>query len=62
MSKAVSRLKNQYFGDVGDYGKYGLLRHIANNGIKIAVNWYLTRQEIIFISIFLDLQRKTCFY
>ena len=48
MSKAVSRLKNQYFGDVGDYGKYGLLRRIANNGIKIAVNWYLTRQEVAF--------------
>ena len=42
-------MKNQYFGDVGDYGKYGLLRHIANNGIKIAVNWYLTWQEVAFL-------------
>lgn len=38
-------MKNQYFGDVGDYGKYGLLRHLANNGIKIAVNWYLTPDD-----------------
>lgn len=35
-------LKNQYFGDVGDYGKYGLLRFLAKNGINIAINWYLT--------------------
>jgi hypothetical protein len=35
-------MKNQYFGDVGDYGKYGLLRFLAGNNIKIAVNWYLT--------------------
>ena len=35
-------MKNQYFGDVGDYGKYGLLRALALNGISIAVNWYLT--------------------
>ena len=38
-------MKNQYFGDVGDYGKYGLLRYLANNGIKIAVNWYLTPDD-----------------
>lgn len=35
-------MKNQYFGDVGDYGKYGLLQTLALNGISIAVNWYLT--------------------
>ena len=35
-------MKNQYFGDVGDYGKYGLLRFIAKRGVSIAVNWYLT--------------------
>jgi hypothetical protein len=38
-------MKNQYFGDVGDYGKYGLLRFIANHNIKIAVNWYLTADD-----------------
>lgn len=38
-------MKNQYFGDVGDYGKYGMLRFLAKEGIKIAVNWYLTADD-----------------
>lgn len=38
-------MKNQYFGDVGDYGKYAMLRYLANDGIKIAVNWYLTPDD-----------------
>lgn len=38
-------MKNQYFGDVGDFGKYGLLRYLASNGIRIAVNWYLTPDD-----------------
>ena len=38
-------MKNQYFGDIGDYGKYGLLRFLAQNGVKIAVNWYLTAND-----------------
>ena len=38
-------MKNQYFGDIGDYGKYGLLRFIANHGITIAINWYLTPDD-----------------
>ena len=38
-------MKNQYFGDVGDYGKYGLLRYLAGQGITIAVNWYLTMDD-----------------
>ncbi len=38
-------MKNQYVGDVGDYGKYGLLRFLANRGIKIGVNWYLTKDD-----------------
>lgn len=35
-------MKNQYIGDIGDYGKHGLLRFLANRGIKIGINWYLT--------------------
>ena len=35
-------MKNQYVGDIGDYGKFGLLRFLANHGIKIGINWYLT--------------------
>ena len=38
-------MKNQYFGDVGDYGKYGLLRYFAGCGMTIAVNWYLTEKD-----------------
>ena len=38
-------MKNQYVGDIGDYGKYGLLRFLASNGIKIGVNWYLTEDD-----------------
>ena len=38
-------MKNQYVGDIGDYGKYGLLRFLANHGVKIGVNWYLTEND-----------------
>ena len=38
-------MKNQYVGDIGDYGKYGLLRFLAGQGIKIGVNWYLTDDD-----------------
>ena len=38
-------MKNQYVGDIGDYGKYGLLRHFAKHGIKIGINWYLTADD-----------------
>lgn len=38
-------MKNQYIADIGDYGKYGLLRFLAGKGIKIGVNWYLTSDD-----------------
>lgn len=38
-------MKNQYFGDIGDYGKYLLLRHLSGAGIKIGINWYLTKDD-----------------
>ena len=38
-------IKNQYFGDIGDYGKYGLLRFLAMCGVNIAINWYLTPDD-----------------
>ena len=38
-------MKNQYVGDIGDYGKYGLLSFLADNGITIGVNWYLTEND-----------------
>lgn len=40
-------MKNQYVGDIGDYGKYGLLRYLSKNGVYIGVNWYLTKNDII---------------
>ena len=38
-------MKNQYVGDIGDYGKYGLLRFLAAHGIRIGINWYLTQND-----------------
>lgn len=38
-------MKNQYVGDIGDYGKYGLLRFLASRGVKIGINWYLTEND-----------------
>ena len=38
-------MKNQYIADIGDYGKYGLLLYLAGQGIKIGVNWYLTKDD-----------------
>ncbi len=38
-------MKNQYVGDIGDYGKYSLLRAFINAGVKIGINWYLTEND-----------------
>ena len=38
-------MKNQYVGDIGDYGKMGLLRILQNAGIQVGVNWYLTPDD-----------------
>ncbi len=38
-------MKNQYVGDIGDYGKYGLLRYLSLNDVSIGVNWYLTEND-----------------
>jgi hypothetical protein len=35
-------MQDRYAGDVGDFGKIGLLRQIANAGLTIGVNWYHT--------------------
>jgi len=32
-------MKNQYFGDINDYRKYGLLRTLTGGQIKTAVCW-----------------------
>jgi hypothetical protein len=38
-------MKDQYVGDIGDFGKVLLLKHLANCGFKIGVNWVLTEND-----------------
>ena len=38
-------MQNRYAGDIGDFGKLGLLRAIAETGLRIGVNWYLVPDE-----------------
>ena len=39
-------MKNQYFGDINDYRKYGLIRLLADGGkIKTGVCWMLTPDD-----------------
>lgn len=33
-------MQDNYIGDIGDYGKYGLLRMIDSNKVSLAINWY----------------------
>ena len=33
-------MQDNYIGDIGDYGKYGLLREICSEPVALAVNWY----------------------
>jgi hypothetical protein len=39
-------MKNQYFGDINDYLKYGLLRCLADAGLRIGVCWMLTPDDV----------------
>lgn len=39
-------MQNRYSGDVGDFGKFGLLRHLLNNSkYSLGINWYLFPDE-----------------
>lgn len=38
-------MQNRYAGDVGDFGKLGMLRRIEKSGISVGVNWYLVGDE-----------------
>lgn len=38
-------MQNRYAGDVGDFGKLGLLRSLACSGLKVGINWYMTEDE-----------------
>jgi hypothetical protein len=40
------QLKDQYFGDVNDFRKYGLLRALtASEGLRLGVCWMLTEPD-----------------
>jgi hypothetical protein len=38
-------VKAQYVGDIGDFGKVLLLKHLSSLGFKIGVNWVLTKND-----------------
>jgi hypothetical protein len=38
-------MKEQYVGDIGDFGKVLILKHLAGHGFKIGVNWVLTPND-----------------
>ncbi len=38
-------MKNQYFGDINDYRKYGLLRSLCDRDTTVAVCWMLTSAD-----------------
>ena len=38
-------MQNRYTGDIGDFGKLGLLRVLQESGLTIGVNWYLVPDE-----------------
>ena len=38
-------MQNRYAGDVGDFIKLGLVRHLAPDDLSFGVNWYLTPDE-----------------
>ena len=39
-------MQNRYSGDVGDFGKFGLIRHLVNDSkYHLGINWYLHPDE-----------------
>jgi len=38
-------MKHQYFGDINDYRKYGILRALSDQDIKITICWMLTKSD-----------------
>jgi hypothetical protein len=38
-------MKGQYVGDIGDFGKVLLLKHLVGQRIKIGINWVLTKND-----------------
>ena len=39
-------MQNRYVGDIGDFGKYGMLRFVlSKSDLRLGVNWYLVQDE-----------------
>ena len=38
-------MQNRYAADVGDFGKFGLLRKLETIGLAVGINWYLVADE-----------------
>jgi len=38
-------VQDRYAGDVGDFGKYGLLRALCKDDLSLGVVWYLVPDE-----------------
>jgi hypothetical protein len=38
-------VKNQYFGDINDYRKYGILRQLVGNDLQLVMCWMLTEDD-----------------
>lgn len=52
-------MKNQYFGDINDYKKYGLLRILSGDGeIRTAICWMLTETDTSTDGQFIDYFQK----
>jgi hypothetical protein len=38
-------MKDQYVGDIGDFGKVLLLKHLAGLGFNVGINWMMTQND-----------------
>jgi hypothetical protein len=38
-------MKAQYVGDIGDYGKVLILKHLVELGFNLGVNWIFTKDD-----------------
>ena len=34
-------MQDRYAGDIGDYGKFGLLKALQAEGFRLGINWYM---------------------
>ena len=39
-------MQDRYAGDVGDYGKFAMLRAMEAQGLKLGINWYRTETAV----------------